>query len=258
MKTPTIRNYYSALQEQFKLQSRVLTDVLPHAGERGRNDEERFREFLTRILPRKFSVGSGFVVCSETSVPPSSQTDVVLFDEFHNSPLHRELTAHIYPVEIVYGTVEVKGRLEKRELPKIVDDIAKIRALGKHRYYMAYGSVQKPNSQPGAFVVGHAEIHTEIPPRAFVFAYEQKGWSSLNDFLDSLTEANQAASAHIHGLAVLDSDWYVTQEAFAEDPPKYLATEGDALLHFMNGMLYSMGSVSMTQMSINRYYARDA
>jgi hypothetical protein len=158
----------------------------------------------------------------------------------------------------VYGTVEVKGRLEKRELPKIVDDIAKIRALGKHRYYMAYGSVQKPNSQPGAFVVAHAEIHTEVPPRAFVFAYEQKGWSSLNDFVDSLTEANRVASAHIHGLAVLDSDWYVTQEAFAEDPPKYLATEGDALLNFMNGMLYSMGSVSMTQMSINRYYARDA
>src|SRR5262249_37005209 len=139
MKRPTIRSYYSALQEQFKLQSRVLTDVLPHAGERGRNDEERFREFLGRILPRKYSVGSGFVVCSDASVPPSSQTDVVLFDEFHNSPLHRELTAHIYPVEIVYGTVEVKGRLEKRDLPKIVDDITKIRALGKRRYYMAYG-----------------------------------------------------------------------------------------------------------------------
>jgi hypothetical protein len=258
MKTPTIKSYYAALQEQFKLQSRVLTDVLPHAGERGRNDEERFREFLGRILPRKYSVGSGFVVCSDTSVPPSSQTDVVLFDEFHNSPLHRELTAHIYPVEIVYGTVEVKGRLEKRDLAKVVEDITKMRALGKHRYYMAYGSVQKPNAQPRTRVVGHAEVHTEVPPRAFVFAYEQKGWSSLSEFVDSLREANRAASAHIHGMAVLDSDWYVSQEAFAEDPPKYIAAEGNALLNFMNGMIYSIGSVSMMQMSINRYYATDA
>jgi hypothetical protein len=258
MKTPSVRNYYAALQEQFKLQSRVLTEVLPHSGERGRNDEERFREFLGRILPRKYSVGSGFIVCSEASVPPSSQTDVVLFDEFQNSPLHRELTAHIYPVEIVYGTVEVKGRLEKRDLPKIVEDIAKIRVLGKHRYYMAYGSVPKPNSTTGTKVVGHAEFHTEVPPRAFVFAYEQRGWSSLDELVVSLREANSAASAHIHGLAVLNSDWYVEQEAFADDPPKYLATEGDALLQFMNGMLYSIGSVSMMQMSINRYYAGDA
>jgi hypothetical protein len=65
---------------------------------------------------QNFSVGSGFVVCSETAVPVSSQTDVVLFDEFHNAPIHRELASHVYPVEIVYGSVEVKGRLEKRDL----------------------------------------------------------------------------------------------------------------------------------------------
>jgi hypothetical protein len=258
MKTPTIRNYYSALQEQFKLQSKVLTDVLPHAGERGRNDEERFREFLGRILPRKYSVGTGFVVCSEISVPVSSQTDVVLFDEFHNSPLHRELTAHIYPIEIVYGTVEVKGCLEKRDLPKIVEDIAKMRALGKHRYYTSYGSVQKPNAGPGKNVVGQAELPTSVPPRAFVFAYEQKGWSTLDGLLKSLKEANQDALAHIHGLAVLDSDWYVTQEAYATAAPHYHGFEGDALLQFVNGMLHSIGSVQMMQMSINRYYGKDA
>jgi hypothetical protein len=190
-------------------------------------------------------------------VPVSSQTDVVLFDEFHNSPLHRELTAHIYPVEIVYGTVEVKGRLEKRDLTKIVEDIAKVRALGEHRYYVAYSSVQKPDAQPGKHVVGQAELHTDVPPRAFVFAYEQKGWSTLAAFMDSLREANREASAHIHGLAVLNSDWYIEQEAHA-DPPKYHAAEGDALLHFVNGMLHSIGSVPMTQMSINRYYGKDA
>lgn len=258
VKTPSIRNYYSALQEQFKLQSSVLTDVLPHSGERGRNDEERFREFLGRILPKKYSVGSGFIVCSEALVPVSSQTDVVLFDEFHNSPIHRELTAHVYPVEMVYGTVEVKGRLEKRDLKKICEDIAKIRALGKHRYYIKYGSVAKSEEQPTKQVVGHMELHTVVPPRAFVFAYEQKGWQTLSEFVNSLREAAREAPAHIHGLAVLDSDWYVTQEAHAKDPPTYHAKEGDALLNFVNGMLHSIGSVGMMQMSIDRYYDDDA
>lgn len=258
MKTPSIRSYYSALQEQFKLQSRVLTDVLPHAGERGRNDEERFRDFLGRIFPRKYSVGSGFVVCSDTSVSVSSQTDVVLYDEFHNSPLHRELAAHIYPVEIVYGTVEVKGRLERRDLLKVVEDIAKVRALGAHRYYISYGGVQKPNAEPGKNVVGQAEVCETVPPRAFLFAYEQKGWATLDAFVESLSEANHSLSAHFHSIAVLDSDWYVAQEAHAAEPLNCQAVHGDALLHFVSGMLHSIGSVRMSQMSINRYYGQNA
>jgi len=250
MRTPTIRTYYSALQEQFKLQSRILTDVLPHSGERGRNDEERFREFLGRILPKKYSVASGFIVCSVPSVEVSSQTDVVLFDELLNSPIHRELTSFVYPVEIVYGTVEVKGRLEKRDLNKICQDIAKIRALGKRRYYIRYAAVPKSNEQPTKYITGRAELHTAVPPRAFVFAYEQKGWSNLGAFIDSLREAAVEGHAHIHGIAILDSDWYVTQEAHAKVPHTFHGKEGDALLNFVNGMLHSIGSVSMMQMSI--------
>ena len=50
----------------------------------------------------------------------------------------------------------------------------------------------------------------------------------------------------------------MTQEAHAEDPPKYHAAEGDALLNLVNGMLHSIGSVGMMQMSIDRYYRDDA
>lgn len=91
--SPGVISYYETLRDIFSLESRVLTGVLPHAGERGRNDEERFCAFLERVLPRRFSIGSGFIVCSVPSVPPSSQIDLVIFDEIYNAPLHRELAA---------------------------------------------------------------------------------------------------------------------------------------------------------------------
>jgi len=254
MKTPSVQNYYAALQDLFQLQSNVMTDVLPHSGERGRNDEERFREFLGRILPKKFSAGTGFIVCSEPSVPVSSQTDVVLFDEFHNSPIHRELTSHVYPVEMVYGTVEVKGSIQKRDLPKICQDIAKIRMLGQHRWYLRYGSAPITPNEPKKRIVKKQELRSKVPPRAFVFAYEKKGWRNLPDFLESLTDAVRITPAHIHGLAILDADWYISQKAFAKDGPKFDASEGNALLEFVNGLLHSIGSVRMRQMSIDRYY----
>jgi hypothetical protein len=168
--------------------------------------------------------------------------------------IHRELTSHVYPVEMVYGTVEVKGRLESRDLHKICEDIAKVRALGNHRYYLQYASVTKSQQQPDVKVVGWQELHSTGSPRAFVFAYEQRSWKDLSDFVASLKEAARSSPAHIHGLAVLSSDWYVTQEAFAPDPPQYRASEGDALLKLVNGMLHSIGSIEMLQMSIDRYY----
>jgi len=254
VKTPGVRGYYAALQKQFRLQSAILTDVLPHSGERGRNNEERFREFLGRILPKRYSVGSGFIICSEPSVPVSSQTDVVLFDEIMNSPIHRELSSHVYPVEMVYGAVEVKSRIEDRDLPKICEDIAKIRALGEHRYYLQYGSVPKSAARPDEQVVGKRELHSSLPPRAFVFAYEQHGWKDIDSLVDSLRSAVLKFPAHIHGLAILDSDWYVAQEAYAKDGVSFYPSRGDALLKFVSEMFHSIGSMEMMPMSIDRYY----
>lgn len=58
---------------------------------------------------RRFSIGTGLIVCSEPTSPPSRQTDVVIYDEIENAPLHQELVAAVYPVEMVYGAIEVKG-----------------------------------------------------------------------------------------------------------------------------------------------------
>ena len=39
---PGIQAYYNAIQKALSLQSEILTGVLPHYGERGRNDEDWF------------------------------------------------------------------------------------------------------------------------------------------------------------------------------------------------------------------------
>jgi hypothetical protein len=50
-----VQAYYAALQKIFGLHSEILTAAIPHRGERGRNDEERLRDFLGKVLPRKFT-----------------------------------------------------------------------------------------------------------------------------------------------------------------------------------------------------------
>lgn len=197
--------YFDALQSILKLQSQILTGVLPHNAERGRNDEERFRNFLGKVLPRKFSIGTGFINCSNPAIPVSSQTDVVIFDEIQNSPLHRESSAFVYPVEIVYGTIEVKGVLRPQDLEKVAIDIQKIRNLAPHRFYVGYGARQKPGGTPDQLIVDPRELNIESPAtRTFVFAYSQKGWKSIDKLVENLQAIIKVHSkTHIHGFSYL-------------------------------------------------------
>jgi uncharacterized protein DUF6602 len=92
-----VSEYLSALQKMLRLQTDVLTRIIPHHGERGSNDEEHFKAFLRRTLPSRFSIGTGFMICSEPGIDPSRQTDIVIFDEFSNSQIFLELAASIFP-----------------------------------------------------------------------------------------------------------------------------------------------------------------
>ncbi|OOO02108.1 MAG: hypothetical protein USCGTAYLOR_01682 [Chromatiales bacterium USCg_Taylor] len=147
---PGTQAYYDALKHIFELESGVLTATLPHAGERGRNDEERFRAFLSKVLPRRFSIGTGFLVCSNPAVPPSRQVDTVIYDEIHNSPLHRELAAYVFPIEMIYGTVEVKGLLTPNDLVPALQSIAGIRHLATEKSYIVSFS-----PRPSVCATGH-------------------------------------------------------------------------------------------------------
>ena len=48
--SPGIKLYYETLQEIFDKQSKILTGVLTHYGERGRNDEEFLFSFLKKFF----------------------------------------------------------------------------------------------------------------------------------------------------------------------------------------------------------------
>jgi hypothetical protein len=228
-------------------------------GERGRNDEERFRAFLAKVLPRRFSIGTGFLVCSNPDIPPSRQVDVVIFDEVHNSPLHRELAAYVFPVEMVYGTVEVKGLLKPADLVPALQNIARIRRLAKEKHYLVYGEAAAGQDNPNQSWVAGLEIVHRLAPRAFIFAYDAS-WKSAPGFVGALKRAlEKVPDAHVHGVAVLAKEWFIYQVAHrAQNDLKLKHFTGHTLLRFVNRMIHNIASLPIRQMSIDRYLNTEA
>ena len=244
--------YYETLRAIFDVESKILTAILPHKGERGRNDEERVRAFLVKILPKRFSIGTGFII-SSAPLMPSRQTDIVIFDEISNVPLHREFAAFVFPIEIVYATVEVKAMLNKSELVKTLKSIAMVRKLAEHKQYVAYGSVAPDPDRPEQLVVATGEYSTNAAPRAYIVAYDAS-WKTFDSFQKSFRDAlMEVPGAHVHGLLVLSKDWFSTQEAFTKEERRVQGVTKDSMLAFIQTMTMGISSFQMGQANIDRY-----
>jgi hypothetical protein len=247
-KPPKRTAYFDALQRIFQFESEVLTAALPHSGERGRNDEDRARAFLSRVLPKKFSLGTGFLLCSDPTVAPSRQNDIVIYDDFNNSPLNREIAANVFPVEAVYGTVEVKGRLTTKDLHITLLANAHIRTMANHKMYVGYGATGPKGKQ----VVQTVDIAWKTKPRAFIYAYDCQ-WRTPDKFKAAfISTLARVPGSHIHGCIVVNKGWYAYQKPYTD--PAHVEVHTDAaLLRFVSNMTHSLASFPMAAAAMDRY-----
>lgn len=103
--------------------------VIPHRREKGGEAEGLVRKFLEDRLPRRFGVGAGFVIDALDQL--TGHNDVIMYDAL-NCPVYRaSSSAAIYPADNVAVVVEVKSRLDGRELRNGFEKIAAVKSLAK-------------------------------------------------------------------------------------------------------------------------------
>ena len=103
--------------------------TIPHSGLKGNEAERLVKVFLKEHLPKRFSVGSGFIIDGYDTV--SKQTDVIIYDAL-NCPVYRASEeAAIFPSDNVAAVVEVKSRLDKDQLISAFENIRATKQLAK-------------------------------------------------------------------------------------------------------------------------------
>lgn len=194
--------YFSHLQELAQ-RSRDQLRLIPHNAEKGRALENVINKILLEILPRRFSLGTGFVINDRKET--SSQQDIVIFDHIYNSPILSEAACSLYPVECVYGTIEVKSRLDRQSLEGAIKSIAKLRSIGAQRRYLIAEPVEKSG---GELVYQPTPVSLTTPPRSYLVAFKRDGLGSSEEFRNTVAEMCEKFGAHIHGLCVLEENFF--------------------------------------------------
>ncbi|WP_375784648.1 DUF6602 domain-containing protein [Bradyrhizobium sp. Pha-3] len=241
-------SYMSALQDIADQSQRELARLLPHYGERGRIAEEIIKSVLARTLPKRFSIGTGVVISAHGEV--SRQTDIVVYDNFYNSPLLSEFGSCLFPAEIVFATIEVKSVLTKRELQTSMDAIMQTRKVGSKRKYIIPTTVIEPGKPPSLRMLRHTDT---TPPRNYIVAFTQKGLGpTYQHFCEKLRARLDEDNSHVHGVCVLKENWFAGRRAY-RTPAELFGADTNGLLTLYSHILKAQQNYAVHAMDLDAY-----
>jgi hypothetical protein len=205
------------------------------------------RKYFASSYVRFFLIGLesqrdlSYVPSLKPNEEASRQTDVIICDQYFNAPIYRELAGEVHPIETVCAIVEVKGTLSKyhrkdgkTDIERTLESITIVRRLAQHKSDVEYVPVQKKGNSISGTVVGKIRKRIPLAPRAYLFAYRERGWKDIDSFKEELRQGlKNYPDAHIHGVAILKNNWFIHQEAYTGDAPTLHMYDDNCLLRYL-------------------------
>lgn len=97
-----------------------------HNGEFGMYRERIVAELLGPLLPKRLSIGTGFIVTKNNNI--STQCDLIIYDNT-TTPVFENYDQRFFPVESVVGVVEVKSKMSKSQVSDALIKLTEIKKL---------------------------------------------------------------------------------------------------------------------------------
>lgn len=196
------------------------------AAERGGGDgflQESVRRLLRAHLPAEYGVSTGFVAHHRGDrVALSPPLDVILYDAVRCSPLVRLEAFDVFPLEAVYGYVEVTAALATIE--PFVETRRLLGAMCDRRYHV-------PGASPGTSVLRRLSPEEVTPVRAFVLALGAKS-ATARDGPAFARHLEESGGASLDGVLIAGHGYFHTR------PVEYVERDSPSL--FKSALLASL------------------
>lgn len=109
-----VKDYLALRIDAIKTALSTSIKLIEHTGTKGSIGEEVVRDLITQFLPQQYRVGTGFVL--NRADAPSSQQDILLFENLKSAPIFDDGKRVIVTGDMVRLCVECKLKLNKKQL----------------------------------------------------------------------------------------------------------------------------------------------
>ena len=223
-----------------------------HRGSRGTIRENNLKAFLSEErLPARYGIGSGEIVGHVRDV--SNQSDIIIYDKLNGVTLIYDETTKVFPIDSVYGIIEVKSTLSKSELIDCLDKI-------KNFKQMAPTGVVTHQIGP------LSATHARSQPFGMVFAYSLYN-NSLSSLLENLREWESANPASVwpNYICILGSGVIYHYEKVFEpcissskinekSSPQSFSHGDDSLFQFYCALHDACAEMQLGAVELRKYY----
>lgn len=170
-----LRATFGAIATKMRADFEAQKEQLDHRGLTGRAREATLvAEYLEKYLPGTLRLRRNVeLVATDGSTSP--ECDIVICDA-QTPPLWTAGDVEVMPIECVYAVIEVKSRLDGRELDDAWSKIRRIKAMPKAAWYPDTGVIRTT-------VTMYGREWRYSPVWGIVFAYESTNLGSLADRL---------------------------------------------------------------------------
>ncbi len=245
-----IKNIFNLISQKMMAEFNISA-AFNHHGVRGDYREDALKSFLENgKLPKQYKLGNGEIISSYSQT--SRQTDLIVYDNNKSIIFQASDSIQIYPIETIYGIIEVKSKLSKQKLNEGLENIKSL----KQMYSPSYISKKLGSTS----IVTYANT----PPFGVIFAYDLGG-NSLDSLVENLREwcSKNPASVWPNMICILNQglilfkeglkDTLHSNEITNECTPFGLHFKQDSLFEFTSRLISLCSARTVEVFDISQY-----
>ncbi len=234
-------SFYKAQANEFAAAITQVRAHLPHNTSKGYAIEQSFASLLRRALPMKYTLSSGLMTNHLGDL--SNQTDIIVHDALNNLKFRTSPDIEIFPIETVFGAIEVKTTLNSAAMKQWFEASSKVRAIAREKHYAG-----RPRVQGSKVLV--SKVNDPVPPRMYLVAFESSiGLQSLADQM-----AEQAALGNrTHGIFVLKEMQLAYLGYQDAQDERLLPAVADGFEHLLHAMLLGFQTLGVRDIYMQQY-----
>ena len=246
---PRLVDLAAAEEQVLKARLAAILATIDHNTEKGNASEAAVTSLLRSFLPAEYGLRSGFVAWRSPEDPDrvrmTSQLDLVIYDALRGAPIADLGSSAVFPLESVYGYVEVKTTMRDDTLEECLRQSNRLREPVTRWFWEATGTTE-------------ARLRELAYPsmRSYVVALRGDPPRLAHEECAKITEKRHAT----WGRTFL-SAWYIGGVGFFRSIPGTMNLEGYAdssLARFKNHMLHSLARYPRYQAeltpAVDQYY----